>query len=101
MAELITSLVEIVIAPLMGYIALLLKRQKKDRDANSKGTMLLLRIQLIEYHEAYVIDKKPMPSYAWENICDMYDAYKKLDGNSMINKMFEELKEVNLAKKGK
>lgn len=28
---------------LMSYIVWLLKRQKRDRDANSKGTMLLLR----------------------------------------------------------
>lgn len=29
---------------LMGYVVWLLQRQKKDRDANSKGTMLLLRV---------------------------------------------------------
>ena len=34
----------------LGYIVWLLKQQKKSRDANSKGTMLLLRVQLIEYH---------------------------------------------------
>lgn len=31
----------------LGYIVWLLKQQKKSRDANSKGTMLLLRVQLI------------------------------------------------------
>ena len=30
----------IVLTTLMGYIVWLLKKQKKDRDANSKGTML-------------------------------------------------------------
>ena len=30
----------IVLTALMGYIVWLLKKQKKDRDANSKGTML-------------------------------------------------------------
>ena len=39
---------------LMGYIVWLLQRQKKDRDANSKGTMLLLRAQLIEYHDIFM-----------------------------------------------
>ena len=38
---------------LLGYIVWLLKRQKKDRDANSKGTMLLLRVQLIDDHDRY------------------------------------------------
>ena len=37
----------------LGYIVWLLKQQKKSRDANSKGTMLLLRVQLIEYHAKY------------------------------------------------
>ena len=36
----------------LGYIVWLLKQQKKSRDANSKGTMLLLRVQLIEYHQS-------------------------------------------------
>lgn len=43
----------IVLTALMGYVVWLLKNQKKDRDANSKGTMLLLRVQLIEYHDKY------------------------------------------------
>lgn len=34
----------IVLTALMGYIVWLLKKQKKDRDANSKGTMLLLMV---------------------------------------------------------
>lgn len=37
----------IILTALMGYIVWLLKKQKRDRDANSKGTMLLLRVQLI------------------------------------------------------
>ena len=35
----------------LGYIVWLLKSRKKDQDANGKGTMLLLRVQLIEYHD--------------------------------------------------
>lgn len=44
-----TVALPIILTALMGYIVWLLKNQKKDRDANSKGTMLLLRVQLIEY----------------------------------------------------
>ena len=40
----------IVLPIILGYVVWLLKNQKKDRDANSKGTMLLLRVQMIEYH---------------------------------------------------
>ena len=41
----------IILTSVLGYVVWLLKEQKKDRDANSKGTMLLLRVQLIEYHD--------------------------------------------------
>lgn len=89
----------IVLTALMGYIVWLLKKQKKDRDANSKGTMLLLRVQLIEYHDKYTI-LGSIPSYAYENFCEMYEAYHELDGNGMITKMKEEIDELHLKKKG-
>ena len=89
----------IVLTALMGYIVWLLKQQKKDRDANSKGTMLLLRVQLIEYHDKYTI-LGSIPSYAYENFCEMYEAYHELGGNGMITKMKEEIDELHLKKKG-
>ena len=76
----------IVLTTLMGYIVWLLKKQKKDRDANSKGTMLLLRVQLIEYHDKYTI-LGSIPSYAYENLPEMYEAYHELGGNGMVTKM--------------
>ena len=89
----------IVLTALMGYIVWLLKKQKKDRDASSKGTMLLLRVQLIEYHDKYTI-LGSIPSYAYENFCEMYEAYHELGGNGMITKMKEEIDELHLKKKG-
>lgn len=89
----------IVLTTLMGYIVWLLKKQKKDRDANSKGTMLLLRVQLIEYHDKYTI-LGSIPSYAYENFCEMYEAYHELGGDGMITKMKEEIDELHLKKKG-
>ena len=83
----------------MGYIVWLLKKQKRDRDANSKGTMLLLRVQLIEYHDKYM-RLGEIPSYAYENFNEMYDAYHKLGGNGMVTKMKQEIEEVHLKKKG-
>lgn len=83
----------------MGYIVWLLKKQKRDRDANSKGTMLLLRVQLIEYHDKYM-RLEEIPSYAYENFNEMYDAYHKLGGNGMVTKMKQEIEELHLKKKG-
>ena len=89
----------IILTALMGYIVWLLKKQKRDRDANSKGTMLLLRVQLIEYHDKYMRIGE-IPSYAYENFNEMYDAYHKIGGNGMVTKMKQEIEELHLKKKG-
>lgn len=98
MSEFLISTYTIVLPILLGYIVWLLKRQKTDRDANSRGTMLLLRVQLIEYHDKYM-NIGEIPSYAYENFDEMYVAYHELGGNGMVTKMKEEIEELNLKKK--
>ena len=88
----------VVLTTIMGYIVWLLKNQKKDRDANSKGTMLLLQVQLIEYHDKYM-ELGDIPSYAYQNFLEMYEAYHALGGNGMITKMKSEIEELHLKKK--
>ena len=99
MASLLLQTYTITLPILLGYIVWLLKRQKRDRDANSKGTMLLLRVQLIEYHDKYMA-LGSIPSYAYENFCEMYEAYHNLGGNGMVTKMKQEIEELHLRKKG-
>lgn len=98
MGNLAVQAFEIVLTALMGYIVWLLKQQKKERDANSRGTMLLLRVQLIEYHDKYMAQGY-IPSYAYQNFCEMYEAYHDLGGNGMITKMNEEIHELHLNRK--
>ena len=88
----------IILTSVLGYVVWLLKEQKKDRDANSKGTMLLLRVQLIEYHDKYVALGE-IPSYAYDNFVEMYEAYHSLGGNGMITKMYDEIKSLHLQTK--
>lgn len=108
----------IVLTALLGYIVWLLQEQKKQkaidtkernerieeekklRQANGKGTMLLLRVQLIEYHDKYM-KLGEIPSYAYQNFCEMYDAYHALGGNGMVTKMKNEIEEIHLGKGGK
>lgn len=99
MKELLFQTYTIVLPILLGYIVWLLKNQKKDRDANSKGTMLLLRVQLIEYHAKYM-QLGEIPPYAYENFCEMYEAYHELGGNGMVTKMKQEIDELRLKQKG-
>lgn len=98
MEEILIKVLDIVLTALMGYVVYLLKKQKKDRDANSKGTMLLLRVQLIEYHDKYMA-QGDIPSYAYENFVEMYESYHELGGNGMITKMYQEIQELHLANK--
>lgn len=97
--EILMQTYTIVLPVLLGYIVWLLKNQKKDRDANSKGTMLLLRTQLIEYHTKYM-QLGDIPSYAYQNFCEMYDAYHVLGGNGMVTKMKQEIEELHIKRKG-
>ena len=99
MQEMIIDICVAIMTPVLGYIVWLLKNQKKDRDANSQGTMMLLRVQLIEYHDKYM-KLGEIPSYAYENFCEMYNAYHALGGNGMVTKMKQEIEELHLKKKG-
>jgi len=98
MKEIVLQTYTIALPVLLGYIVWLLKNQKRDRDANSKGTMLLLRVQLIEYHSKYT-QLGNIPSYAYQNFCEMYEAYHELGGNGMVTKMMHEIEELHLKKK--
>ena len=97
--EILMQTYTIVLPVLLGYIVWILKNQKKDRDANSKGTMLLLRVQMIEYHAKYTKFGN-IPSYAYQNFCEMYDAYHVLGGNGMVTKMKQEIDELHIKQKG-
>ena len=90
MKEILLQTYTIALPILLGYIVWLLKQQKKDKDANSKGTMLLLRVQLIEYHDKYM-KLGEIPSYAYDNFVEMYNAYHALGGNGMVTKMYNEI----------
>ena len=90
-----TIALPIILTALMGYIVWLLKRQKNDRDANSRGTMLLLRVQLIEYHDKYM-KLGEIPSYAYQNFQEMYDAYHALGGNGTVTALVNTIHELEV-----
>ena len=97
--QVLVAILTVVVTPLMGYIVWLLKEQKKDRSAQEKGIMLLLRVQLIEYHDKYM-RKGKIPTYAYDNFEDIYECYHELGGNSMADKMHAEINKLNLQQKG-
>lgn len=92
-----TIALPIVLTSLMGYIVYILKEQKKDRNANSRGTMVLLREHLIRYHNMYA-DAEEVPVCVYENFMDMYDAYHGLGGNGVVTKMKDEMEALHFKK---
>lgn len=116
MKDFLMTTYTIALPVILGYIVWILKQQRKERikdgierdkrielenkrrEANSKGTMLLLRGQLMTYHDKYV-KKGYIPSYAYENFIEMYEAYHRLGGNGMVTHMKEEIENLRLNKK--
>lgn len=88
-----TIALPVVLTAFMGYIIWALKNQKKDRDANSKGTMLLLRVQLMDYHKEWH-ERGYITKHGLENFMEMYDAYHALGGNGVVTHLLEEVKEL-------
>ena len=97
MQEILMQTYTIALPIVLGYIVWLLQNQKKSRDANSRGTMLLLRVQLIEYHSKYTKGGN-ITSYAYENFNEMYGAYHDLGGNGMVTHMKKEIDQLHFNK---
>lgn len=115
MQKILLDTYTIVLPIILGYIVWLLKRankkreqankkreqekqeENKKREANCKGTMTLLQIKLIEYHDKYCA-LGYIPSYVYKNFCNAYKAYVDLDGNEMVTKMKQEVDELEIRK---
>lgn len=62
--------------------------QQRKTQAMQDGMMLLLKIQLIEYHDKYM-NEDSIPTYVYDNFDEMYKAYEELGGNGMVKHMKE------------
>lgn len=93
MRELITQTYYIALPSLLACIAYLLRQGNKKKDANGRGTMLLLRVQLIEYHEKWT-RRGHVTKHGLENFMEMYKAYHDLGGNGMVTHLLEEVEEL-------
>ena len=57
--------------------------------------MLLLKIQLIEYHDKYM-KSGDIPSYVYDNFDEMYKVYATLGGNGMVKHMKESIDKLRI-----
>ena len=73
-----------------------LKREREDKaTAMQEGVMILLKIQLIEYHDKYM-SSGDIPSYVYDNFDEMYKVYEKLGGNGMVKHMKESIDKLRI-----
>lgn len=70
-------------------------KKKKQGQALENGVVCLLRVKLIEYHTKYTAEQH-ISSHGYENWKLMYDAYKELGGNGMIEHMKDEIEELRI-----
>lgn len=91
--EIIIQTYAIILPIILSYIVWLLKKQKKDRIANTIGTMLLLRVQMIDYHDKWT-QRGYTTKHGLENFIEMHEAYHTLGGNGMIAELLNEIKEL-------
>lgn len=68
---------------------------KKREAALENGVVCLLRVKLIEYHTKYM-SLEHISSHGLQNWLLMYDAYKALGGNGMVDHMKEEIERLHI-----
>ena len=95
MRELVMELITVTLPIILGYIVWILKQQKGERSANSKGMMLLLRGQLKEYHKEYM-QRGWVTSEELADYLEMYEAYHSLGGNGVATKWKEDVQKLEV-----
>lgn len=95
------AIIEYVISPVlvafMGWVVYLLKEQKKSTTAQEKGVMLLLRREIITAHHRFCQLGETMTALDYATICEINEAYQKLGGNGMTEKLFNEIKVIEIS----
>ena len=106
MSYVLTGLVSLAVAILAFLLQSVIKenrelKHEKEEKLNEKQTALengvvcLLRVKLIEYHAKYM-KLGYITSHALQNWLLMYEAYKALGGNGMVDHMKCEIEELHI-----
>lgn len=85
----------IVTTAFMGWIGTQMSIQRKERSANSRGTMLILRYMLERYHTEFMYQGY-ITEVDYHNVEDIYNAYHDLGGNGCATAMWEDIKNLPL-----
>ncbi len=82
---------------LLTYIIWVLKNQKKERSSNSRGLMLLLRVELMEMYNTYVVKGNGFITlYIYKSFLEIWTVYTDLGGNMLSDKWLDDWKELEI-----
>ena len=91
-----SQVIGIAVAALCGYFGAQVKRLSARDAALYDGMQALLRRQLVDDFEEYVVDGAPMSIERKQEITDCYAAYHALGGNGVGAEMYDKLKNVKV-----
>lgn len=80
---------------LMGVLLKKVKKEVAGFKATQNGVQSLLRDKIIDKYDKYKETNK-IPLYAKESIMHLYDDYKALGGNGVIEDIIEEIREMEV-----
>lgn len=95
MANVISSVVSIVVTSFCGYLVWWLQKHSNNRDAERDGIKLLLRSTMKQYYNEYK-DNGKISSSDYTEFEEMYNAYHNLGGNGTATKWFNKIKELEI-----
>lgn len=71
------------------------EKQEAEENALKEGVLCLLRSELIKYHTKYM-EEGSITMHGYQNWMLMYKAYKALDGNGMIDHMWQDIEDLRM-----
>lgn len=92
----VSQVVGIAVAAACGYLGAQVKRLNARDKALYDGMKAVLRRQLVDDFERYVVDKNPLGIERKQEITDCYAAYSELGGNGLGHEMYEKLKDLKM-----
>lgn len=92
----IGQLISIAVAAACGYLGAQVKRLSQRDKALHDGVRSILRRQLVDDFERFVVDGHKLSIERKQEITDCYQAYAALGGNGVGKEMYEKISELKV-----
>lgn len=92
----LSPLLAAIVGGLVVYIKGVVSKETRHDKAMEQGMRALLRQQLIDYHDQYVVRGAPCPVGIKEQATSVYTAYHGLGGNGTGTHLYEEIMDAHV-----